>query len=160
MLQLVPRFRRRHLTWHRRAGRVVAVAGLLVAGSALWLTLGYEPRPGSGELLRILRVVFGTAMVACLVLGVTAIRRHDVASHRAWMVRGYAIGLAAGTQAFTEPLGGAVFGDGVVSSDLAKGAAWVLNLAVAEWVIRRSPREPVPVRPRRAAAVGVAGGSS
>ncbi|HET7762127.1 MAG TPA: DUF2306 domain-containing protein, partial [Phycicoccus sp.] len=52
MLQLVPRFRRRHLTWHRRAGRVVAVAGLLVALSALWLTVGYEPRAGSGEVLR------------------------------------------------------------------------------------------------------------
>lgn len=39
--QFVPRFRRRHLVWHRRAGRVLAVAGLLVAGSALWMTLFY-----------------------------------------------------------------------------------------------------------------------
>ncbi|HYU03916.1 MAG TPA: DUF2306 domain-containing protein, partial [Jatrophihabitantaceae bacterium] len=31
ILQFVPRFRRRHLAWHRRAGRVLAVAGLLVA---------------------------------------------------------------------------------------------------------------------------------
>ncbi len=106
VLQLVPRFRRRHLTWHRRAGRVVAFSGLLVAGSALWLTVGYEPRPGSGELLRVLRIVFGSGMVACLALGVAAIRRRDVAAHRAWMVRGYAIGLAAGTQVLTEPLGG------------------------------------------------------
>src|ERR1700742_3149615 len=29
--QFLPRFRRRHLTWHRRAGRVLAVAGLAVA---------------------------------------------------------------------------------------------------------------------------------
>ena len=28
--------------WHRRAGRVLAVAGLMVAGSALWLTLFYD----------------------------------------------------------------------------------------------------------------------
>ena len=33
--QFVPGFRRRHLAWHRRTGRVLAVAGLLVAGSAL-----------------------------------------------------------------------------------------------------------------------------
>ncbi len=140
VLQLVPRFRRRHLTWHRRAGRVVAVAGLLVAGSALWLTIGYAPRPGSGEVLRVLRLVFGSAMVACIVLGVAAVRRRDLVAHRAWMVRGYAIGLAAGTQVFAEPLGVALFGDGVVVSDLAKGAGWVLNLAVAEWVVRRPPR--------------------
>ena len=42
--QFVPRLRRRHPTWHRRAGRVLAVAGLTVAGSALWLTLFYDPQ--------------------------------------------------------------------------------------------------------------------
>ena len=77
-------------------------------------------------------------MAACLVLGFAAIRRRDIAAHRAWMVRAYALGLAAGTQAFTEPLGVALFGDAVVVSDLAKGAGWVVNLAVAEWVVRRS----------------------
>ncbi|MGB7817289.1 MAG: DUF2306 domain-containing protein, partial [Ornithinibacter sp.] len=158
VVQLVPRFRRRHLTWHRRVGRVIAVAGVLVAGSALWLTVGYEPRPGSGELLRVLRVVFGTAMMACLVAGVAAIRRRDVASHRAWMVRGYAIGLAAGTQVLTEPLGGAFLGDGVVASDLAKGAGWVVNLAIAEWVIRRSPGDTAPAPSRLVPAARVAGG--
>lgn len=136
VLQLVPRFRRRHLTWHRRAGRVVAVAGLAVAGSALWLTVAYAPRAGNGEVLQAFRVVFGSAMAACLVLGFAAVRRRDIAAHRAWMVRAYALGLAAGTQVFTEPLGAALFGDGVVVSDLAKGAGWVVNLAVAEWVVR------------------------
>ena len=48
--QLVPGIRRRHPRWHRRAGRVLAVAGLMVAGSALWLTLFYEPQPGTGPL--------------------------------------------------------------------------------------------------------------
>jgi len=50
-LQFAPRWRRRHWAWHRRAGRVLGVAGLLVAGSALWLTLFYEPKPGTGSLL-------------------------------------------------------------------------------------------------------------
>ena len=61
-------------------------------------------------------------MVACLVLGFTAFRRRGIAVHRAWMIRAYAIGLAAGTQAFTE--GGAVFGAGELHGDLAKGAGW------------------------------------
>jgi uncharacterized membrane protein len=130
--QFVPRFRRRHRTWHRRAGRVLTVAGLLVAGSALWLTLGYAPQPGTGDLLYVLRLSFGSAMAACLILGVTAIRRRDVRAHRAWMIRAYAIGLGAGTQAFTEGLAG------VLGGDLAKAAGWLINLAVAEWTIRRS----------------------
>ena len=137
ILQFVPRFRARHLAWHRRAGRVLAVAGLLVAISALWMTLFYQAQPGTGDLLYVLRLVFGSAMAACLVLGFAAVRRRDIAAHRAWMTRAYAIGLAAGTQAFTEGIGGAVFGTGELRGDLAKGAGWVINLAVAEWAIRR-----------------------
>ncbi|WP_395691338.1 DUF2306 domain-containing protein [Nocardioides sp.] len=151
--QLVPGFRRRHLTWHRRAGRVVAVAGLVVAGSALWLTVGYAPEPGTGELLFVLRLVFATLMVVAVVLGVRAVRAHDLAAHRAWMIRAYAIGLAAGTQVFTEGVGGAVLGTGELAGDLAKGAGWALNLAVAEWVVRRHPA-PRPGQARRPAVPG------
>ena len=91
-------------------------------------------------------------------LGFTAVRRRDIAAHRAWMIRAYAIGLAAGTQAFTEGIGGAIFGTGVLAADLAKGAGWVINLAVAEWVIRRARRSPP--RPSPTAPVGSLGALS
>lgn len=138
--QFLPRFRRRGRAWHRRAGRVVSVAGLLAAGSALWLTLGYPAKPGTGELLYVARLVVGSVTAGSLVLGVAAIRRRDVAAHRAWMIRAYALGLGAGTQVFTEGFGGAVFGAGVPASDLEKIAGWVVNAVVAEYVIRRTPR--------------------
>jgi uncharacterized membrane protein len=138
--QLVPRIRRRHRAWHRRAGRVVVGAGLAVAGSALWLTLFYEAQPGTGGLLYVLRLGFSSAMAACLVLGFAAVRRRDIAAHRAWMVRAYALGLGAGTQAFTEGFGEAILGTGELRGDLYKGAAWVINLAVAEWAVRRPSR--------------------
>lgn len=147
--QFVPRFRRRHLTWHRRAGRVLAAGGLLVTGSAVWMTLLYAQKPGTGDLLYVLRLVFASAMAACLVLGFTAIGRRDIDAHRAWMIRAYAIGLAAGTQALTEGVSMAVFGTGEVRDDLAKGAGWVINLAIAEWVIRRSTTSTPTGRPRR-----------
>ena len=135
--QFVPRLRRNHPGWHRRVGRVLAVAGLLVAGSALWMTLFYAEKPGTGALLYVLRLVFASAMTICLVLGVTTIRNGDVAGHRAWMIRAYAIGIAAGMQAITGGIGEALFGTGALQGDLAKASAWVINLAVAEWVIRR-----------------------
>ena len=138
--QFVPRIRRHHPAWHRRAGRLVIAAGLAVAGSALWLTLFYETQPGTGNLLHVLRLLFASAMAASLLLGITAIRRRDIAAHRAWMIRAYAIGLAAGTQAFTEGIAAAVVGTGELRMDLAKGAGWVINLGVAEWAIRRSAR--------------------
>jgi uncharacterized membrane protein len=147
-LQFVPSFRRRHMSWHRRAGRVLAVAGLTVAGSALWMTVLYAQKPGTGDLLYAMRLCFGTAMAASLVLGVRAARARDIRAHRAWMVRAYAIGLAAGTQAFTEGMGGAAFGNGELRGDLAKGAGWVINLAVAEWSIHRG-RADGPVGPDR-----------
>jgi uncharacterized membrane protein len=143
-LQLVPEFRRRHLDWHRRAGRVLTVAGLLVAVSALWMTLFYERQPGTGDLLLLLRLVFGSAMAACMVLGFVSIRGGDIAAHRAWMIRAYAIGLAAGTQAFTIGIGGALLGTGGVRGDLASAAGWAINLSVAEWVIHRRATSSTP----------------
>ena len=135
--QFVPRIRRGHRTWHRRAGRVLAASGLLVAVSALWMTIQYAQKPGTGDVLFALRLAFGTAMAVALVLGVSAARARNIPAHRAWMIRAYAIGLAAGTQAFTEPVGAVFFGTGEVRDDLAKGAGWILNLAIAEWVIRQ-----------------------
>jgi uncharacterized membrane protein len=140
ILQLVPRFRRRHLAWHRRSGRVVAAAGLVVAGSAFWMALFYAQKHGTGPLLLGLRLVFAPALAACLVLGVATVRRGDVAGHRAWMIRAYAIALAAGTQAFTGGFAPLLPGSGVFKGDIAMGSAWFINLAIAEWVIRRGAR--------------------
>jgi uncharacterized membrane protein len=137
--QFAPAIRRRRPRWHRAAGRVAVVAGGAVAGSALWLTVFVPPQPDSGPLLFVLRLVFAPAVLAGLALGVRAIRRGDVPAHRAWMTRTYAIALAAGTQAFTEGIGGAVLGHTPLALDASRAAAWVLNLAIAEWAIRRNP---------------------
>lgn len=149
--QFVPGIRRKHPAWHRRAGRVLVVGGLVVATSALWMTVLYAAKPGTGPLLYVLRLGFGSAMVSCLVLGFRAVRRRDITAHRAWMIRAYAIGIAAGTQAFTEGVGGALFGTGELQGDLAKAAGWVVNLSVGEWVIRRHRRADA-ARPRAAVA--------
>jgi Predicted membrane protein (DUF2306) len=79
-------------------------------------------------------------MAASLLLGIIAIRRRDIAAHRTWMTRAFAIGLAAGTQTFTEGIGAAIFGTGELRMDVAEGAGWVINLAIAECAIRRPAR--------------------
>jgi uncharacterized membrane protein len=135
--QFPARLRRRHPAWHRRAGRVAAVAGLALAGSGLWMTVFYPDAPG-GDLLWAVRLTVGSATAAFIVLGVTAIRHRDVAAHRAWMIRAYALAVAAGTQTFTQGIGEGVFGIDDVSTALSVSAGWVINAAVAEWIIRRS----------------------
>ncbi len=129
--------RRRGRTWHRRAGRLLAPLGVAAAVSGMWLALFYPRLRHGGELLTGLRLTFGTAMVASIVLGFVAIRARDVVRHRKWMIRGYAIGLGAATQLFTLGFGGAAFGTGESATALLNGAGWVINLAVAEWLIRR-----------------------
>jgi len=99
--QFAPAFRRRHRRWHRAAGRVLAVFGLVAALTGLWMAHFYPWPAGDGEALYVLRLVFGSAMTASLVLALAAIRRRDFPAHGAWMTRAYAIGLGAGTQVLT-----------------------------------------------------------
>jgi len=90
----------------------------------------------------VFRLVFGFGMALSIVLGFVAIRRRDVTHHRAWMIRAYAIGVAAGTQVFTQGFGGAIFGTSELSMALLAGAGWIINLAVAELAIRRTTGRP------------------
>lgn len=145
--QFVSRLWKRGNRWHRIVGRLLVPCGLLVGLSGLWMTLFY-PRPaGTGDLLYGFRLLFGAAMVVSIVLGFVAIRRGDVNGHRAWMTRGYAIGLGAGTQVFTGMFGELIFGPpNEFGHALLMGAAWVINLAVAEWIVRkRQTRQARPV---------------
>jgi uncharacterized membrane protein len=138
-------FRRRRPGWHRAAGRLLVPTGLLVGLSALWMTLFYPRADGTGDLLYAFRLLFGSAMVLSIILGFAAIRRRDIIGHRAWMMRGYAIGLGAGTQVLTLLAGELIAGPpGELSHALLMGAGWAINLAVAEWVIRKQPARTAP----------------
>jgi len=149
--QFSARFRRGHRAWHRRAGRVLVVAGLLVAGSGLWMTLFYPGAPG-GDLLWTVRLVAGSAVAVSIVLGFIAIRRRDIAAHRAWMIRAYGLSVAAGTQVFTQGIGEGLFGTTQASTGLSVSAGWVMNAVVAEWVIRRPRTRAHRARTAAAAA--------
>lgn len=139
--QFVPGFRRRLPGWHRAAGRVLMVCGLAAGLSGLWMTLGYVLPPElQGNLLYAVRLVIGTVMVLAILRSWRAIVRRDVANHRAWLIRAYAIGQGAGTQALILMLYAIRFGDARgLSYDLLMSLAWIINLAVAEWIIRRQP---------------------
>lgn len=139
--QFVPTLRRGgrgRLNWHRMAGRILVPAGLLVGLSGLWMAIFYDLPEGDGDILLVLRLIFGSGMVASIVLGLLAIRRRDFTSHSAWMARGYAIGTAAGTQALVSiPWILLVGPAGELTRAVLLGSAWVINLAVAEYFIRR-----------------------
>ncbi|HMQ33605.1 MAG TPA: DUF2306 domain-containing protein [Chloroflexaceae bacterium] len=148
--QFVPGLRRRRHGWHRAAGLLVIPAGLIVALSGLWMTLFYRMPAHDGALVYALRLLFGSGMLVSIVLGVAALRRRAFVQHGNWMLRGYAIGMGAGTQVLTGMVAAAFVDPPTeLSRALLIGAGWVINLAVAEWMIRRRPARPV----RAAAAV-------
>jgi hypothetical protein len=134
--QFVPALRGRR-GWHRIAGRVLVPAGLLAALSGLWMAVFYVLPPGDGEVLLVLRLVVGSAMAASIVLGLLAVRRRDFARHGDWMTRAYALGLGAGTQVVVLLPWMLLAGPaGELTRAVLMGAAWAVNLAVAEYVIR------------------------
>ncbi|WP_127125220.1 DUF2306 domain-containing protein [Georgenia sp. SYP-B2076] len=140
--QFVPSLRGR--SWHRVAGRVLVPAGLLAALSGLWMAVFYTLPGGDGAFLLIVRVIIGSAMVVSIALGVFSVSwRRDLVRHGAWMTRAYAIGAAAGTEALL------IIGPELLSTPLnleaqgvITGTACVINLALAEHVIRRRARVP------------------
>ena len=111
------------------------------------MTLFYTRLPDTNDLLFAIRLVFSSAMVVFIVLGFIAIRRRDVARHRAWMMRAYAIGLGAGTQAFVFMVAEGIAGHpDQLGKSLLMGAAWLINLGVAELVIKAGARSQVTPR--------------
>jgi len=136
-LQVVPGFRHRYPRLHRPIGLFLIPCALIAALTSLWMTLFYNPWPDEdGELLYWIRLFFGIAMLFTIFLGISAVRRRDFASHGDWMLRAYAIGMGPGMQALTHWPWFALYGvPGELPRALLMAAGWIINLAVAEWVI-------------------------
>jgi uncharacterized membrane protein len=144
-LQFMPRVRARRKL-HRTLGRTYLLAGVLPAALA-----AVPVAVWSGSLLTQIGLI--TASVLWLVTGALAVRaarRRDFAAHRAWMMRNYALTFLAVTSRILVPLlllaqipfGGAdagSIGDRAPSMiPIGQTLGWIVNLVVAEVLIRRS----------------------
>lgn len=151
-LQFVPGLRRGR--WHRTAGRLLVPSGLLAAVTGVWMTLSYPWPANDGVAVYLMRLVVGAAMLGAIVMGVVALRHRDFARHGAWMLRGYALGMGAGTQVLTHLPWFIVVGGtpGETPRAVMMGLGWLINAVVAEYVVARAA---APVRrPAVQASVG------
>jgi hypothetical protein len=117
---------------------------VLAALTGLYMTLVFPWPPDDGVALYVERLVFGTGMLASLVMAIDAIRRRAFAEHGEWMIRAYAIGMGAGTQVLTHlPYYVLVGRPHEAMRAVLMGAGWVINVIVAEWIIRSGVRRRV-----------------
>ena len=131
--QFSPSLRARRLNWHRVAGRVLILCGLVSAISGIWMALVLPPLFGDGKAITYVRLAVGSATILFIVKGFIAIRRRQFDRHRAFMMRGYALAIGAGTQPFTfipTLLIPAQYEE--LRYTIGLTAGWLLNMVVAE----------------------------
>lgn len=134
--------RRRWPGLHRKAGKLLALCGLLAAASGLWMTAGYPiPSRLQGPLLYVVRLAVASAMIGAILAAWRTILRREVARHEAFMIRAYALGQGAGTQVLILGPWTLISGEsGGLTRDLLMTLAWLVNALVAEAIIRSRRR--------------------
>jgi uncharacterized membrane protein len=147
-LQFNPTIRARHLRWHRLSGRVFVVCGLVVGISALAMSFGMPAIGGVNQAAAT--TLFGTLFLFALCRAFWHIRRGEVARHREWMIRAFAMGLAVAT---IRPIIGMFFATspftGLTPREFFGIAFWigfVMHLIAAETWIHATAAPPIPVR--------------
>jgi uncharacterized membrane protein len=82
-LQFSTRFRQGHLKLHRVLGRVYFVSVMIGAFTGIALAWGRPGLPGTS--------MQGAAWIVCTAVAVIAARNRQIAVHRQWMARSYAV---------------------------------------------------------------------
>jgi hypothetical protein len=121
----------------------VVASGIFAALTGLWMTVMYPIPPElQGGLLYAVRVFVSVAMLFSIFLAVVAVKAGDIATHRAWMIRAFALGQGAGMQVVVLLPWILLIGKpSILQRDVMMSLAWLINLLVAEMAIQRwSPR--------------------
>lgn len=135
-LQFITTIRNRWPKIHRWSGWAFITAGLVTAITAITVNLVF---PLVGGLFKSLAVyIFSAYQIIALLIALQAILRRNIKSHRAWMIRSFAIGLSVSTmRLFFVPV---YFLYGLPNDFTIALGMWVgfvLNILVAEFILWR-----------------------
>jgi uncharacterized membrane protein len=128
-LQFSARLRSRHPHWHRWSGRIYLGVGVLVGGAA-GLAMSVHAFGGLPGQLGFAGLAL--AWLATGALAFASIRRGDVAAHRRWMIRNFALSMAAVTLRIYLPSSFALGVPFDLAYPVIAWACWLPNLVVAE----------------------------
>lgn len=124
--------RAKYARLHRLSGRVYLLVGVLLGGSA---GLYMAQFAFGGLIARVGFTVLALAWLSTGFMAYRAIRRRDIQNHRRWMIRNFALTLAAVSLRIYLPLGlvaGFKFED---IYPLIAWLCWIPNLLIAEWIL-------------------------
>lgn len=141
-LQFIESIRTRWIQFHRWAGRVYVVSALLTAVGAVVLTFNL---PVFGTFTAtVATLFFVTLFILSLVKGYLHARRWEIALHREWMIRGFALGLSVSTLRVQLELLRWLFDLSFVEAwDTAIWLSFVVTLLIAEaWINITRPERP------------------
>jgi uncharacterized membrane protein len=144
IVQLTPEWRMASRSLHKTLGYIAAISGILAAVSAMIMVVIYPTGPFATTTLNVVRFGFAAFMGLCILNAVRNARARRIAYHRAWMIRAFAVAVAASTQAVFMGICFATIGD--PSPVLATGLltlGFAINAIFAEWWIIRA-RRPAP----------------
>jgi uncharacterized membrane protein len=134
IVRLPPELRLASRRLHKTLGYIAAISGVLAALSAMVMVFIYPTGPFATTALNIVRFGFAALMGLCILNEVRTARARRITSHRAWMIRAFAVAVAASTQAVFMGLRFATIGD--PSPELATALlklGFGLNAVFAEW---------------------------
>tara|TARA_R110001606_G_C15385501_1_gene650934 strand:+ start:1266 stop:1931 length:666 start_codon:yes stop_codon:yes gene_type:complete len=140
-IQFLPSVRRHLPSLHRKMGYVLVIAGCLSAASGVWMTWFFTfPDALQGSLLFFVRIILGFLMIGLIGWAVVAVRARDFNTHGTLMLRAYAIGQGASTQALLGIGWIVIFGaePAGLLRDVFMLLCWLLNLLAAEIIVHRS----------------------
>jgi uncharacterized membrane protein len=140
-LQFNSAIRSRHRRWHRWSGYAFLTCALVIGISALVMSFGMPAIGGVNQAAAT--TLFGAFFLFALFKAFWHIRRREIALHREWMIRAFAIGLAVAT---IRPIVGIFFAtsrlSGLTAHEFFGVAFWigfVLHLIAAESWIHATP---------------------
>lgn len=130
------RWREAALRFHRWLGRSYVLGVIVGAVGALALA----PRAQTGGVASTGFGLLGGLWLAFTVLAFLRIRRGDQAAHRRWMLRSFALTLAAVTLRIYLPLSAAMGWSFAAAYPVIAWLCWVPNLLLSELYLLRGPR--------------------
>jgi uncharacterized membrane protein len=143
--QFSSRLRRKHLRVHRFFGQLYIAGILVLAPVAVLMALRVSP-----WFMTVFTVVQAATVMAFTAAAYWSIRRRNIAQHREWMVRSYAVVLVflEGRVLMAVP---AIGREGMDSVELVNWACFAMSLVIAEFILQWPALFPAQPRPVPAA---------